>query len=70
MGIYSIQHFMNGEWRHFSAVKAHPDRSTVIERFDYYMELWPSDSTKARSREYRLAHFKYGGCRHLVNPHA
>jgi len=72
MILYSMQVYVDSreEWRHLWAVRAAPERETVLSDFEDYLTLKVGRSAKAKSRQYRLAKFHYGGCRHVVNPRA
>jgi len=72
MFIYAIQTYFDSSdrWSVLTTVMPGTNRANVLKRFAWYIKNGTTSSAKQKSRQYRLAKFHYGGCRHLENPRA
>lgn len=71
MVMYAVHYFNDraGSWLHLSAVRACPNRETVLRDLKRYFRI-AGKTKRAETRQYRLAKFHYGGCRHVGNARA
>jgi len=72
MPLYAIQVYIDrdDEWRFLAVVTPDEDRQVVLDRCAHYRKTRLGRSNRAKNRQYRLAKFHYGGCRHVVNARA